>query len=587
MPTDQAMLDEAISAARAGDKIRARDLLTRLLRIDKDYPEHWLWMSAVVETRQEQIYCLQNLLRVDPESVVARRGLIMMGALEAKPKDVNPVPPHRRQAWSTAELELERPRGLKALMANSFLKAAVYLTAGILAIALIAAGVVGLAGRLPAPPTPNFAQTAAAVGSVITLTPTLTPTATETPEFPTETPTPNAATPLAFYLDATYTPTPLFVDTPHPETQAFRLGLTARLRGDWDAVIDYMGQALEIAPAAADVYYYLGDAYLQLDDPGPALDAFEQALLIDPSFGAAHLGKALAQLALNPAEDVTGDFQAAVEFAPDFDLVYLERARYYVSAGNYTAAAADLDQAAALNPESPLIPYLRAIIFQAQGDFDAALEFASRAHAGDFTHLPTYLLIGEIHLSMDDPISARTWLETYVRYRENDPAGLNPLARSYSGTGEYGKALEIYDSLIQNGLADAGTYYGRGLAHLELGQPQAALSDLNQATRLRRNDFDINLALGRALLDLDDPGDAYVQFDNTFALAETDRQLAFIHFYRGLALNVIVENGDASSAPAAVRDLKAALILSEHLPPGLVAAAETMLAELNGGTPAP
>jgi tetratricopeptide (TPR) repeat protein len=169
----------------------------------------------------------------------------------------------------------------------------------------------------------------------------------------------------------------------------------------------------------------------------------------------------------------------------------------------------------------------------------------------------------------------------------DDLTGLNLLALSYSGTGDFADALEIFDSLIAAGAADARTYYGRGIAHLELGAPEAALSDLNQATRLQRNDFEINLALGRALLALGDPGDAYVQFDNTFSLVSTDRELAYAHFYRGLALKFIVDNGDESSAPAAVRDLEAALVLSEFLPAELVDQAEALLAALSPTPPAP
>ena len=41
------MFQEAVKAAREGDKIRARDLLTRLLRTTKTNPAYWLWMRRV------------------------------------------------------------------------------------------------------------------------------------------------------------------------------------------------------------------------------------------------------------------------------------------------------------------------------------------------------------------------------------------------------------------------------------------------------------------------------------------------------------------------------------------------------------
>ena len=56
------MLREAIEAIQSGQRERARDLLTRLLRADKDNPEYWLWMSTSVGSVKEQIYCLKMVL---------------------------------------------------------------------------------------------------------------------------------------------------------------------------------------------------------------------------------------------------------------------------------------------------------------------------------------------------------------------------------------------------------------------------------------------------------------------------------------------------------------------------------------------
>jgi Flp pilus assembly protein TadD len=75
MPED-VMFQEAIQAARQGKRIRARDLLTRLLRSDQTNPKYWIWLSAVVDTRKEQIYCLQSALKLDPNDGEARKGLI-------------------------------------------------------------------------------------------------------------------------------------------------------------------------------------------------------------------------------------------------------------------------------------------------------------------------------------------------------------------------------------------------------------------------------------------------------------------------------------------------------------------------------
>ena len=86
------MLKEAISALRAGQRLRAKDLLTRLIKVEQGNADYWLWMSAAVDTEKEQIYCLQNALKADPNSIPARRGLVVLGSL--KPDAANLPPPH-------------------------------------------------------------------------------------------------------------------------------------------------------------------------------------------------------------------------------------------------------------------------------------------------------------------------------------------------------------------------------------------------------------------------------------------------------------------------------------------------------------
>ena len=69
---------ERVSLAGRG---RARDLLTRLLKINPDKVDYWIWMSSVVDTVRERIYCLQEALKLDPKNATAKHGLVIMGAM--------------------------------------------------------------------------------------------------------------------------------------------------------------------------------------------------------------------------------------------------------------------------------------------------------------------------------------------------------------------------------------------------------------------------------------------------------------------------------------------------------------------------
>jgi hypothetical protein len=104
------MFKEAVAAIEKGENTRGRDLLTRLIKVNPDNPEYWLWMSAVVESTRERIYCLKEVLRIDPENSLAQRGLAMFGAMPVNPKLTIPIQMQRRR-WEVKLpiIEKEKP----------------------------------------------------------------------------------------------------------------------------------------------------------------------------------------------------------------------------------------------------------------------------------------------------------------------------------------------------------------------------------------------------------------------------------------------------------------------------------------------
>lgn len=74
-----AMLRAAIDAYKKGDKASARTLLDRILEVDEYNENAWLWMSASVDTPDEQRTCLENVLVINPNNEKARKGLKSLG----------------------------------------------------------------------------------------------------------------------------------------------------------------------------------------------------------------------------------------------------------------------------------------------------------------------------------------------------------------------------------------------------------------------------------------------------------------------------------------------------------------------------
>src|SRR4030065_2962772 len=96
---DDAVFQEAVEALRGGNRIRARELLTGLLKTDQNNATYWVWMSSTMDTTKERIYCLQTAFKLDPENAAAKRGLILHGALHPD-ETIQPFPINRPRAWA-------------------------------------------------------------------------------------------------------------------------------------------------------------------------------------------------------------------------------------------------------------------------------------------------------------------------------------------------------------------------------------------------------------------------------------------------------------------------------------------------------
>ncbi|HEC22396.1 MAG TPA: hypothetical protein ENI95_05705, partial [Chloroflexi bacterium] len=76
---------EGVAAIRAGDSATGRQKLMQVIRQDEFHEQAWLWLSAVVETDEERIICLENVLTINPANEAARRGLEKLGASPPSP----------------------------------------------------------------------------------------------------------------------------------------------------------------------------------------------------------------------------------------------------------------------------------------------------------------------------------------------------------------------------------------------------------------------------------------------------------------------------------------------------------------------
>jgi tetratricopeptide (TPR) repeat protein len=308
-------LTEAIAAARIGDRHRAREILSGLLRSDSSNAEYWIWMSAVVDSPKERVYCLESALKIDPTNRAAMRGLVILGAREptdrelaqavkVPKRDIDPIQP-AIQPLQPEEIEKEteakpKPstflpkrgqRALRFITSAVIVVGAALLLAGAvyLIVPRVNTGFFGAASTLP-PASPTATDTP------LPGTPTATPIPAATRIVRTPVPTEAASTPLALLVEATTTATPRAGYTPHPNFEAYQAGVDAIEEGDFEQAVFFLEQVVDTHPTWVDAYYFLGKAQRYLDHIGSAITSQDKALTQNPEFAPSLLERGRALL---------------------------------------------------------------------------------------------------------------------------------------------------------------------------------------------------------------------------------------------------------------------------------------------------
>jgi len=573
----QSMLTEAIAAARAGDRSRARELLTRLLKTDTSNAEYWIWMSAVVDSERESIYCLESALKLDPTNRAALRGLVILGARKPEQAELSAAArvPRRQVVAATAAPSIGSRFNWR-LIALSVLGLALIGVAGTLGISLLRPRGIAVAQTLPPPTaTPSATPTAS--------TPTNTQLPVSTRIFRTPIPTELAGTPLFSFVPFTPTPTPVTGSTPHPNIEAYQLGLNALARGDYEEAVQMMDQVIQFEPNLPDAHYILGEAYRLMGQPGNAYSEFGRSISLNPDYAPGYLGRARIEFGNDPSGPLPDDYARAIQLDPTLVEAYLDMAAYYAPRRTW-AAIDDLFQGAIDRGVNPPIFYLRLAEAQLnRGEYEAALDNAIEGSVSDPTILEGYILVGRAYIALEAYSDAVYPLLTYTAYQQTDPAGWSTLGIAQHGTGDLETSLTSLNRALETDGRYAPAFQARGMLLLDRGDYAGGLTDLLDARRFGPATFDLYLGIARAHYLLGNYVDSLREANQALSSTTDRRQRAEAYAIRALVY-------EATTPPLtadAITNWQWVISLDEARPDTRALAEEHLILLLGGPTRTP
>ena len=605
------MLQDAIDAIRQEKYDRARDLLTRLIRQDQDNPTYWLWMSAAVQNRREKIYCLQNVIRNDPQNQVAKQGLVLLGASPI-PKNA-PIKPADHRKWN-ADLRLPPDLITESNRKNRSL----WLFGGGLGI-LVFILILLLGFKLAASKSPQRFVVA------ITKTEGVLPSYTPSPTFigyvaqPTVTAgeLEKQPTPLWAMLPATYTPTPIYINTPHPISEAYRAGMLAYEQSNWTSAANFFAQALQVETNAADIAYYLAESQRNSGNYSEAEKQYQRAIQLNPNFAPAYLGLARIQFKQGKKDAGLANLNKAIQLDSNFAEAYIERANYFLSQNKLAEAEVDVAKLSGLLPLSPLPHILKAKLALNKGDFDVAEEEANQAFELDRTLIETYLLYGNSALLNQDYGLAQDKLQVYLQYVKKDGLAWYLYGRAIAEMGSIKdlqqdwtvgmsnpqnaeKALSALQKAEINKSNESDLPLYRSSLYLELKDGQQAVNDLlnGRAVVMELNKmgqapdmwFAYQIALARAFFYSGRYSDAVSQLNLAETLAKEGQQKALVYYWRGFVYDKDGKQSLANRDWLALAGLPAEVIPEKFRPTieeRLLQLTPTPRSTIETGTPTP
>jgi tetratricopeptide (TPR) repeat protein len=540
---DDMLYQEAIKAIQKGDKTLARDLLTRLIKTEPQNSDYWLHLSTVVDSVKERTYCLQEVIRRDPKNLTARQGLILMGAPVDADQSIENIPSPRRN-WNALWLDRLTPQKTKLSTRLLF-----PIIGGILALALVAFGIVSLVNNRP--------DSGSVVYSIITPKPTSTYTGLGSPAGGSSEISQPTPTPLWLNMASTYTPTPMYVVTPHPRTESYSAGVRSFNEGEWDKAIEYLRQAISTEPEAVDIYYMIGEIYRRQGKFTEALKELNQAIKINPGFAPPYLSRALTNLAKNPDSDVESDLIKATSLDTNFGEAFLELAAYYIRKNNHVAALEALNTAEMSLPDTPLIPLRRAEAYIGMGQPQLALDNAEKAYSMDVVNLDIYRAMGFALQDLGRYSDSQSYLEIYTVYKPTDGEALYRLGVVYQLNKDNTGAVDLFTKALELDPFLYNAYFQRATISLEMANGKQAIADFSKYLEFKPSSFSASLGMGRAYLLLNNTGEAYRQIEKSSKYAKTDEELAQLYYYRATVLDML------GYPDAALKDWKALLALPQ------------------------
>ena len=531
MASDQAkqLLQQGIAAAKAGQQAQARQILQEAVRSDPRSESAWLWLSSVAKDNAERIFCLKQLLSLNPNNENAIKGLKQLGVvveagtpppppkagipqidpqkLNASMSQLDPIL-QRYQPIPSASLPFTWAKKRGGRVGDSsamLLRIGVIAGAAVLVVAILGGLLFVVSNVLQAGPVALLGSTPTLTPRP-TLTPTSTPGATDTPSPTPKATLPPSATPAKVQPGSIYNrqPTPLY-----PKANDSIIADAMALAGDGqtDAAITKLEseqKALQAVKGADydTVNYYLALLYANSGNPDRAQGLLEDSNnKSDSAFY--HAAHAYILSIKGQTQQAQQEADQAFKTDPSLVLAAVTDAQTIelLDPKKIPQARAILNQALSVPGQegNTLLLTARGNTFLAEGNFQGAISDAQLALYADPLSESAYILNCKALLTTAAAVQARDAriqaygtavlaAKAFLFYYPNETLAWVMLGQAREGEENYADAVTAFSQAVvvdQKSPEAQTAFQERGKMYLTENRYQDAYDDFDKALSIQ------------------------------------------------------------------------------------------------------
>ena len=258
--------------------------------------------------------------------------------------------------------------------------------------------------------------------------------------------------------------------------------------------ITYFERAVAIDPQYGRAYAGLASVYALLpeytDSPPPDVlqrtrDAAGKALAIDSTLAEAHTALGLASIHAWDFPMAERQYRMAIALEPQYPTGHQWYGEFLFRTGRPDSAIAELKRAVALDPLAPIPTSALAFGLNLAGRYDEAIVAARRGlELAPMTGL-IHAVIADSRMGKKDYAGAVREMETAASFDPAVAARQGGLAYVYGRAGDKAKARAMLAKFEERARTEKFSPFAIALAHLGLGENDAALAALERAVDQR------------------------------------------------------------------------------------------------------